>query len=51
MRAVLDTNLVIATDVPPLDGDLAISVVTIASCTSVCSSLVISAPVRNGCGG
>jgi toxin FitB len=30
MRAVLDTNLVIATDVPPLDGDLAISVVTIA---------------------
>jgi toxin FitB len=30
MRAILDTNLVIATDVPPLDGDLAISVVTIA---------------------
>jgi toxin FitB len=30
MRAVLDTNLVIATDVPTLDGDLAISVVTIA---------------------
>jgi toxin FitB len=30
MRAVLDTNLVIATDVSPLDGDLAISVVTIA---------------------
>jgi predicted nucleic acid-binding protein len=30
MRAVLDTNLVIATDVPRLDGDLAISVVTIA---------------------
>jgi predicted nucleic acid-binding protein len=30
VRAVLDTNLVIATDVPPLDGDLAISVVTVA---------------------
>jgi toxin FitB len=30
MRAILDTNLVIATDVSPLDGDLAISVVTIA---------------------
>ena len=30
MRAILDTNLVIATDVPPLDGDLAVSVVTVA---------------------
>jgi predicted nucleic acid-binding protein len=30
VRAVLDTNLVIATDVPPLDGELAISVVTLA---------------------
>lgn len=30
MRAVLDTNLVIATDVPPLEGELAISVVTVA---------------------
>jgi predicted nucleic acid-binding protein len=30
VRAVLDTNLVIATDVPPLDGELAISAVTIA---------------------
>ncbi|MGH3567166.1 MAG: type II toxin-antitoxin system VapC family toxin [Pseudonocardia sp.] len=30
MRAVLDTSLVIATDVPPLPGELAISVVTIA---------------------
>jgi predicted nucleic acid-binding protein len=30
MRAVLDTNLVIATDVPQLDDELAISVVTIA---------------------
>lgn len=30
VRAVLDTNLVIATDVPPLGGELAISVVTIA---------------------
>lgn len=30
MRAVLDTNLVIATDVPPLPGELAISVVTMA---------------------
>lgn len=30
MRAVLDTNLVIATDVPALQGDLAISVVTVA---------------------
>lgn len=30
MRAVLDTNLVIAADLPPLDGDLAISVVTVA---------------------
>jgi toxin FitB len=30
MRAVLDTNLVIATDVPPLDGELAVSVVTVA---------------------
>ena len=30
MRAVLDTNLIIATDVPSLEGDLAISVVTVA---------------------
>jgi predicted nucleic acid-binding protein len=30
VRAILDTNLVIATDVPPLPGDLAISVATIA---------------------
>lgn len=30
MRAILDTNLVIATDVPPLAGELAISVATIA---------------------
>ncbi|MGI9003571.1 MAG: type II toxin-antitoxin system VapC family toxin [Pseudonocardia sp.] len=30
MRAVLDTTLVIATDVPPLEGELAISVVTVA---------------------
>ncbi|WP_300009645.1 type II toxin-antitoxin system VapC family toxin [Pseudonocardia sp.] len=30
MRAVLDTNLVVATDVPPLAGELAISVATIA---------------------
>jgi predicted nucleic acid-binding protein len=30
VRAVLDTNLVIATDVPPLAGELAISVATIA---------------------
>ncbi|WP_433274411.1 type II toxin-antitoxin system VapC family toxin [Pseudonocardia xinjiangensis] len=30
MRAVLDTNLVIATGVPPLAGELAISVVTVA---------------------
>ena len=30
MRALLDTNLVIATDVSRLDDDLAISVVTIA---------------------
>jgi predicted nucleic acid-binding protein len=30
VRAILDTNLVIAADVPPLDGDLAVSVVTVA---------------------
>jgi toxin FitB len=30
VRALLDTNLVIATGVPPLAGDLAISVVTVA---------------------
>lgn len=30
MRALLDTNLVIATGVPPLAGELAISVVTVA---------------------
>jgi toxin FitB len=30
VRAVLDTNLVIATDVPPVGGDLAISAVTVA---------------------
>lgn len=30
MRAVLDTNLVIASDVPPLAGELAISVATVA---------------------
>ena len=34
VRAILDTNLVTAADVPPLDGDLAVSVVTVASCTS-----------------
>ncbi len=30
VRALLDTSVVIATDVAPLDGDLAISVVTLA---------------------
>ncbi|ORB87853.1 VapC toxin family PIN domain ribonuclease [Mycobacterium kansasii] len=30
MRAVLDTSVVIATDVPPLAGELAISAVTLA---------------------
>ena len=30
MRAILDTSILIATDVPPLDGDLAISVVALA---------------------
>jgi predicted nucleic acid-binding protein len=30
MKAVLDTNVVIATDIGPLDGDLAISTVTLA---------------------
>lgn len=30
MRAVLDTDLVVATDVPALDGELAISVATVA---------------------
>lgn len=30
MRAVLDTSVVIATDVAPLDGELAISAVTLA---------------------
>ncbi|MGH9075915.1 MAG: type II toxin-antitoxin system VapC family toxin [Acidimicrobiales bacterium] len=30
MKAVLDTSVVIATDVPPLDGQLAISAVTLA---------------------
>ena len=30
MRAVLDTSVVIARDVPPLDGDLAISAATLA---------------------
>jgi toxin FitB len=30
VRALLDTNLVIATGVPPLGGELAISVVTVA---------------------
>ncbi|MEE6178215.1 type II toxin-antitoxin system VapC family toxin [Mycobacterium sp. 050134] len=30
MRAILDTSVVIATDVQPLDGDLAISAVTLA---------------------
>ena len=30
MRAVLDTNLVIATNVPVLEGELAISVATVA---------------------
>ena len=30
MRAVLDTNLVIAVDVPMLEGEVAISVVTVA---------------------
>ncbi len=30
MRAVLDTSVVVATDVPALDGELAISAVTLA---------------------
>lgn len=30
MRVLLDTNLVIATDVPSLDGELAISIITVA---------------------
>lgn len=30
MRAVLDTSIVIATDVPPLEGELAVSAVTLA---------------------
>lgn len=30
MRAILDTSVVIATDVSPLDGDLAVSTVTLA---------------------
>lgn len=30
MRAVLDTSVVLATDVPPLEGDLAISTATLA---------------------
>ena len=30
MRAVLDTSSVIATDVPPLEGELAVSAVTLA---------------------
>jgi predicted nucleic acid-binding protein len=30
VRAVLDTSIVIATDVPPLEGELAVSAVTLA---------------------
>ena len=30
MRAVLDTSVVVATDVPPLEGELAVSAVTLA---------------------
>lgn len=30
MRALLDTSLVIATDVPPLEGELAVSIATVA---------------------
>lgn len=30
MKAILDTSVVIATDVPPLDGELAISTATLA---------------------
>ena len=30
MRAVIDTSVVIATDVPPLEGELAVSAVTLA---------------------
>lgn len=30
VRAILDTSVVIATDVPPLDGELAVSMVTLA---------------------
>ena len=30
MKAILDTSIVIATDVPPLDGELAISTATLA---------------------
>ena len=31
MRAILDTSVVIATDVEPLDGELAISAITLAA--------------------
>lgn len=30
MRAILDTSVVIATDLEPLDGDLAVSTITVA---------------------
>lgn len=30
MKAILDTSITIATDVPPIDGELAISAVTLA---------------------
>lgn len=30
MRAVLDTSVILAADVPPLDGELAISAITLA---------------------
>jgi hypothetical protein len=39
MKAILDTSVLIATDVQPLDGELAISALRSPSCTSVCSSL------------
>jgi hypothetical protein len=57
MRALLDTSVVIATDVPPLDGDLAISAVTLAELHSgvLVASVFLSRKsakfVPNGCVG
>ena len=50
MRAVLDTSVLIAADVPALDGELAISAASIAELHFGVLVAKDDAVARNGCG-